>query len=134
MATKISDRVYKYCRDDVSVSRALAEDPSLAPSKAAHKLYDEHPYSLNDAKPPTHREPASAEELQRAWECGKWGETRPSDLFLRIYHDALKTLEHDPLVGVVSPPLMGSNGVIPLSVIGSIHDVCGPVWFAKVNR
>lgn len=123
MATKITDRVYDHCHSEKTVSGELAKEPSLAPQKAAHRLYGAHPPSITDAQPPEHREPASAEDLQRAFECGNWGETRPSELFLRVYHDALKTLEHDPLVGAVSPPLMGSNGVIPLTVIGSIHDV-----------
>ena len=42
---------------------------------------------------------------------------------MRCYHDALLALEHNPLNGCVSPNLMGSNGVIPLTVVGSIVDV-----------
>ena len=58
---------------------------------------------------------------------------RPSDLFLKasillvvdlpghdhlqIYCDVLDTLECDPLLGMVSPPLLALLGVIPLSII-----------------
>ena len=58
---------------------------------------------------------------------------RLSDLFLKvstllvvdlpghdrpqIYCDVLDTLEHDPLLRMVSPPLLVLSGVIPLSII-----------------
>lgn len=34
-----------------------------------------------------------------------------------MYAETLRTLEGDPLVNLVSPPLMASTGVIPLSII-----------------
>ena len=58
---------------------------------------------------------------------------RPSDLFLKastllvvdlpghdcpqIYCNVLDTLEHDPLLRMVSPPLLVLLGIIPLSII-----------------
>lgn len=36
-----------------------------------------------------------------------------------MYHDALTTLDEDLTQGVVSPSLMGSNGVMPLTVIST---------------
>ena len=58
---------------------------------------------------------------------------RPSNLFLKastllvvdlpghdrpqIYCDVLDTLERDPLLGMVSPPLLALSGIIPLSII-----------------
>lgn len=42
---------------------------------------------------------------------------------LQIYHDVLYTLEGDPLVGVTSPPLMGSSGVMPLTIIAPLPDI-----------
>lgn len=124
MADKITDKVYDLCHSDQTVSSELAKDPKLAPHKASHDLYGAHPPSVTDSKPPEKRVPATKEDLERAYQCGKFGNLRPSELFLRIYHDALKTLEHDPLMGVVSPPLMGSSGVVPLTIVGSMHDIC----------
>lgn len=124
MADKITDKVYDLCHSDRTVSSLLAKDPTLPPHKAAHELYGAHPPSLADSKPPEKRVPATQEDLERAYQCGKFGSLRPSELFLRVYHDALKTLEHDPLMGVVSPPLMGSSGVVPLTIVGSMHDIC----------
>lgn len=125
MATKISDKVYNLCRSPSTVSSELAKDPTLSPSKAASRLYgSDEGISVLEKKPPTERVPATPEDLERAYRCGKFGDMRPSELFLRIFHDAVCTLEHDPLMGVVSPPLMGSCGVLPLAIVGPLPDVC----------
>lgn len=73
----------------------------------------------------THRIPLSEPtqvDLDRAAECGNFG-SRPSDLFLKIYCDVLATLETNPWAGVVSPPLLGSRGVVNLSIISVIPDI-----------
>ncbi|KAF8843374.1 hypothetical protein BDN67DRAFT_945733 [Paxillus ammoniavirescens] len=62
------------------------------------------------------------EDLERAAQCGKFG-SRPSDLFLKIYVDVLATLEDNPWSGVVSPPLLGSRGVVNLTIISVIPDI-----------
>jgi hypothetical protein len=144
----ISDHVYNLCRSEVTVSSELAKDPSKPPGAVFHSLFpDKHqirsvPSEIeNDVKPKAapHQETkaplvASPEEIKKAFECGKWGKTRPSDLFLKvsavqatvvnldlkhvkIYHDVLCTLNDDPKAGMVSPSLMGSSGVLPLTVI-----------------
>ncbi|CAF1003905.1 unnamed protein product, partial [Didymodactylos carnosus] len=40
-----------------------------------------------------------------------------------ILHNVLLTLDRDPLVGLVSPSLIASSGVIPYSVISTIPDI-----------
>ena len=45
-------------------------------------------------------------------------------LTLQIFHDALRPLNGDPLIGMVSPPLMGSSGVNPLTIIAPLSDIC----------
>ncbi|KAF2093202.1 phospholipase D/nuclease [Rhizodiscina lignyota] len=124
MATRISDKLYDLCRGDSSVLGELSKDPSLTPEKAIHALFGHNKPKLLDQQPPKERTPASEEDLERAYQCGRFGDTRPSELFLRIYHDALTTLEHDLFMGCVSPPLMGSSGVVPLTIIGDLHDIC----------
>ncbi|KAF1991456.1 hypothetical protein K402DRAFT_322349 [Aulographum hederae CBS 113979] len=123
MPYKITDKVYNLCTSSSTVSDELARDPSLAPGKAAERLFRSEAVRVLEKKPPKDRIPATADDLKRAYECGRFGETRPSELFLRVFHDALCTLEHDPLMGVVSPPLMGSTGVLPLTVIGPLPDL-----------
>lgn len=43
---------------------------------------------------------------------------------MQIYHDALAALGRNPLGGVVSPPLMGSHGVLPLTIVAPLPDLC----------
>ncbi|KAF2803956.1 uncharacterized protein BDZ99DRAFT_511749 [Mytilinidion resinicola] len=130
MATHISEKVYNYCTDRASVSAAYARAPDTPPGKIAATLYGpggatgDRNVSVLEPKASKDRAPATPEDLERAYQCGRFGDTRPSELFLRAYHDALLTLEHDPLMGCVSPSLMGSRGCLPLSIVGSIVDVC----------
>jgi phosphatidylserine/phosphatidylglycerophosphate/cardiolipin synthase-like enzyme len=42
----------------------------------------------------------------------------------QIYHDVLCTLDRNPLAGVCSPSLMGSNGVCPLTIMATVPDIC----------
>lgn len=119
----IHDKLYSYCRSEFSVSSEYAKNPSKPIGDIAHKLYGSHELANIESKAPKERRYATAEDLQRAYECGRFGGTRPSELFLRAYHDMLLALQHDPLAGVVSPSLLGSTGVVPLTVIGPLHDI-----------
>jgi hypothetical protein len=82
----ISDKVYKLCTSPESVSSLLAKDPSLTPGEAWKKLYGGHAAGEKESKDTakTHRDEITAEDLKRAAECGKWGPTQPSELFLRV--------------------------------------------------
>ncbi|UJR31202.1 hypothetical protein I4U23_018706 [Adineta vaga] len=62
------------------------------------------------------------EELNFAAEYGQFP-SRPSNLFLKLFHNVLCTLERDPLCGRVSPSLIASSGVIPLTIISTIPDI-----------
>lgn len=141
----ISDKVYELTHATDTVQSVLAQDPSQAVGDVAEKLYKVH--AKDEGKIGAERMKVlfsgtadrgaipTKEELDRTAECGKFGR-RPSDLFLKVcpptrgyryrlteeflpqmYHDVLQTLDDHPLVGVVSPPLIGSRGVLPLSVI-----------------
>jgi hypothetical protein len=121
---KISDKLYNLCHSPDSISSEYAKDPSSTPSKISSHLYHQHIDAVHQSQPPKERVPASDEELQRAYECGNFGDAKPSELFLRVWYDALKTVEGDPMVGCVSPSLMGASGVCPLTVVGSIMDIC----------
>jgi hypothetical protein len=124
MASFISAKIHGYCNDPVSVTAELAKEPSKDPAHFADKLYGGEHIAITERKAPHHRKPATQAELQRARECGKWGGSEPSELFLQCFHDALCSLEHDPLAGMVSPSLMGSNGVLPVTVIAPVPDIC----------
>ncbi|KAI0872686.1 phospholipase D/nuclease [Hypoxylon argillaceum] len=121
----IKDRLYGWCQSKDSVSSLLATNPDLTPADAWQKLF--HYNSVGSAIQEHHRTTGSApttdEELQRARLCGKWGSKEPSDLFTRLYHDALCTLDDDPGRGMVSPCLMGSCGTVPLTIISVLPDI-----------
>lgn len=124
----ISDEFLKLFKASESVSSVLAEDPTISPENAWKKLYGHHagkpkgPHSIHEAGKHT---PSGEEGLQKAAECGHWGPTQPSRLFLQIYYDAINSLEENPAHGVVSPSLMGSCGVLPLTIISTLVYVPG---------
>ncbi|KAF3041791.1 hypothetical protein E8E11_004013 [Didymella keratinophila] len=123
MATTISDKIYGYCTTPQSISSELTKNPSEEPTQVADALYGGEHLAITEHKSHV-RYPASPAELQRARECGNWGHSQPSELFLQCYHAALCSLTHDPLAGMVSPSLMGSNGVLPVTVIALVPDIC----------
>ncbi|UJR19523.1 hypothetical protein I4U23_022653 [Adineta vaga] len=62
------------------------------------------------------------EEIDSAAKYGRFSQ-RPSDLFLKLFHCVIRTLEYEPLSGCVSPKLIGTSGVIPLTIISTIPDI-----------
>src|ERR1700744_4730555 len=134
MATTISDKVLALCTKTGSVSQALQDDPTKPPSQAAKELFKNLKNALSDDQSSQTsnssedsdvfpRKVATDDSLLRAKQCGNFGNCEPSELFLRMFHDGLLALEKDPLVGVVSPSLMGSTGTMPLTVIGVVWDM-----------
>ncbi|KAK0726417.1 hypothetical protein B0T21DRAFT_293280 [Apiosordaria backusii] len=125
----ISDRLLNFCNSPRSVSSLISEDPTLSPEDAWEKLYGKN--ALKDVENGAVQATGCANgaidaeqaDLEKAAKCGKWGDTKPSELFLKIYHDALCTLDEDPSRGMVSPSLMGTCGIIPLSIISTIPDI-----------
>lgn len=82
----ISDKVYKLCTSKESISTLLAADPTLPPGEAWKKLYGGHAAGPKESKTTSteRRDEATPADLQRAFECGNWGPTKPSELFLRV--------------------------------------------------
>ncbi|KAF7294769.1 hypothetical protein MIND_01014400 [Mycena indigotica] len=117
----IPPKVYALCTGKDTVSSLVEQNPSMAPGDAWKKLYGHHPIGSSALR--EQHKPITAEDIEQARKCGNWGETQPSDLFLTLYHDALNALEHDIGCGMVSPPLMGSSGTAPLSVISVVPDI-----------
>ncbi|KAI8962341.1 hypothetical protein F5Y11DRAFT_323174 [Daldinia sp. FL1419] len=122
---RISGQLYELCLSSGSVSSALAQDPTSTPEEAWKKLFSGHDHShgsKGDVRD-IGKGSLSPRELERARACGRWGAQKPADLFLRIYHDALSTLDDNLESGMVSPSLMGSCGTMPLTIISVIPDI-----------
>jgi hypothetical protein len=89
---RITDRLVRLCTSNDSVSALVAQDPSLAPGDAWEKLYGKgavkdaagHEENGDNDNESTISESTSQAKLERAASCGKWGPTKPSDLFLRV--------------------------------------------------
>jgi phosphatidylserine/phosphatidylglycerophosphate/cardiolipin synthase-like enzyme len=121
---RIAQVVVELCQGEDTVSSEIAKDPTLSPGEAEKNIYGKREKTGKPSRAADKEvSSASEEDLQRALSCGRWGPTKPGELFLRVYHDVLCCLEADPLGGVVSPPLMGTYGSMPLSVISPLVDI-----------
>jgi hypothetical protein len=119
--------------EKLSESREYHEEhpgksPRVGIDKVLHKLHHHHHEApaVAERPPPPPPKPGSRLSPTQADEvamCGDWRGGSPSPLFLNIYAQALLTLADDPLRGAVSPPLLGSTGVVPLSIISVVPDI-----------
>ncbi|KAH8172527.1 PLD-like domain-containing protein [Sarocladium implicatum] len=112
-----SQYIIDLCQQPATVSSELASHPERGPSDIASELYHSRPRHVPDM---TFEHEHDA--METAVRCGRWRE-RPSNLFLLAYADALKCLTKNPLSGMVSPPLMGSHGRVPVTVIAPLADI-----------
>ncbi|KAM0438589.1 hypothetical protein ACHAPT_001341 [Fusarium lateritium] len=119
----ISKRVLHLCQAHETVSSVLAKDPSQAPGDVIKRLYGQEDARRHADASDTDDPEASANPLELALKCGRWGPTEPSTLFLQAFADALSCLDSDPMAGVVSPPLMGSHGSVPLTIVAPLQDI-----------
>lgn len=119
----VSDHAFKLCQEISTISSESAKNPSEAPIDIIKRLYGHHKPNTSHEASRVDRPIASVTDLERALQCGRWGPQQPSEFFLRVYHDVLDTLDADPLGGMVSPPLMGSYGSMPLTVIAPLADI-----------
>ncbi|EGY13957.1 hypothetical protein VD0002_g2247 [Verticillium dahliae] len=122
----ISDELVKHCTAPDSVTTLLAEDPALTPGDAWKRLYggkakrrEQKEIEVDGAVPALDE----LTGLERFAACGKWGDAKPSELFLRMYGAALESIDGDLEQAVVSPSLMGSCGTVPLTIISTIPDI-----------
>jgi len=120
----VSEHGFKLCQETSTISSEFAKNPNEAPTEIAKRLYGRNkPSAVNQDPSRIDRPDISVVDLDRARQCGRWGSNEPSELFLRVFHDVISCLDADPLEGMVSPPLMGSHGTIPLTIIAPLADI-----------
>ncbi|EFW14872.1 phospholipase D [Coccidioides posadasii str. Silveira] len=120
----IPKRMCALCQNKISVSSELAKDPEATPRDVVARFLERADGQF-PGEPRSEKLPVpDSKDLEVAFQCGKWGSQRPSDLFLKIYQDALCSLAKDLMSGLVSPSLMGSCGVVPMTIIGPLPDIC----------
>ena len=103
-----------------SLKSSLFKDISVPTSTTLAKGLDKLSLSTQDL---TTKLDWSPEELVQLKSLGKFEGTEPSELFLKLFGSSLISLEDDYWKGMVSPALMGSTGVVTLSVISVIPDI-----------
>lgn len=120
----VSQYVYNLCHGKGTVSSELAKSPTDTPSAVTQRLYRSNKVPRDMPDSDDCKLDSSVDVLETASNCGRWPRNiEPSDLFLKAFADVLTCLDQDPLSGMVSPPLMGSNGYVPLTIIAPLVDV-----------
>jgi hypothetical protein len=134
-----SDTIVALATGNESVSSVLAKNPNQDIDALAERLFPKKLISGHHGQAVRRAIKGHSEyppdDLARAERCGKFP-LKPSDIFLKvdilatthslfiltiwkIYSDVLDTLEQDPLIGMVSPPLLGASGVVPLTIVST---------------
>ncbi|KAH9952788.1 hypothetical protein BGW80DRAFT_1452006 [Lactifluus volemus] len=109
----VSRHVFELCTSPKTLIAALAEDPDQPVSKLVKRLFKSRcTRIMQRPNDPLHGSPDQFDVVAKPFVISK-----------QIYNDVLHTLDTNPLAGLVSPPLLGSSGVIPLSVISVIPDI-----------
>ena len=85
----ISSKVVELCKNGHSVSAELAKDPSQEVSHICKKLFDTDGDHDTIKDKFHHMNELSSSDLEQAAECGNWGPSKPSELFLKVCACAL---------------------------------------------
>ncbi|KAJ3818930.1 IQ calmodulin-binding motif protein [Lentinula raphanica] len=101
--------IYDFVQSQTTISSEYTRDPSEEPGKIAHRLYSH--VRQTSSPPPDH--------------LANFGDVSPSPLFLSIYQSILSNLAAagDVMAGMVSPPLIATSGVAPLTIIAPLPDI-----------
>ncbi|GJJ09337.1 hypothetical protein Clacol_003559 [Clathrus columnatus] len=118
----VSQTIIDIIQSGRTLTHEVADNPKERIGKLAEKMFADIQLDSKKERVYRSRQDYSEEDLEQAFQCGKFP-YRPSDLFLMIYCDVLECLHQDPWIGLVSPSLLGSSGVIPLTIVSVIPDI-----------
>lgn len=74
----ISDFVLELCTAQDTVTARLARQPDEAPGRVAKELFG------RSALPNAEGQQRGGYDPERALQCGRWGSSQPSELFLKV--------------------------------------------------
>ena len=81
----IPPNIYELCRNGKSVSGELAQNLNEAASAARERLFGGRlKTEVQKERSKSNATEKSENDLQQALDCGNWGETKPSELFLQV--------------------------------------------------
>ncbi|MBW0496992.1 hypothetical protein O181_036707 [Austropuccinia psidii MF-1] len=145
MSKKFSSSSFVINPNAQTVTSHLSANPHQSPHQATNTLFPKPSilkrirlrFSIKDDL--YHKSEPNQAQLENAFRSGKWNSNqsclatsssssnsnskRPSQLFLKIFSDVLLCLERNQLSGLVSPPLIASCGVIPLTILSVIPHI-----------
>ena len=79
----IPPKVYELCHRDKTLTAELAKNPHEHPSSVCKRLFDID--TEDDVEDKKHESATKgASDIDQARECGNWGGSEPSDLFLKV--------------------------------------------------
>lgn len=143
-----NDHLRELCRSAPSIADELAKDPSRSVDQVVKSMRREWRSRRKASGSKKHAFAGEKDRLDRAVQCGKFP-YRPSELFLKVrerlsftcstvfievqcvanccyvkvYADVLDCISRKPLSNLVSPSLIGTSGVVPLSIVSIIADI-----------
>lgn len=78
----ISDYVYELCHEKETLTSRLAREPNKSPGDVAGELFQKKAHTQTAAAPAA--AVAAQHDAERAAQCGQWGSSVPSELFLKV--------------------------------------------------
>ncbi|KAL5533428.1 hypothetical protein ACEPAF_5204 [Sanghuangporus sanghuang] len=117
-----NEYVRELCRNAPSIAEELAKDPSRSVDQVVKSMRREWRARRKESGRTKPVFSGEKDRLDRAAECGKFP-YRPSELFLKVYADVLDSISRNPFSNLASPSVIGSSGVVPLSIVSVIPDI-----------
>lgn len=87
---KLSHKVFELCHNTTTLSSELAKNSHEAPTSICKRLFEIDPAEDDiEDKTPTAEVAEPVSDVDQARRCGSWGDSRPSELFLKVNHRLL---------------------------------------------
>jgi hypothetical protein len=80
----IPPKVYELCQNNTTLTAELTKNPSEPPASVCKRLFhvDTDDNIIRDKA--KHTPTSNATDVEQARQCGKWGDSQPSELFLKV--------------------------------------------------
>ncbi|KAL5511953.1 hypothetical protein ACEPAH_5172 [Sanghuangporus vaninii] len=117
-----NEYVRELCGSAPSLAEELAKDPNRSVDQVVKSMRQEWRARRKEGGRTKPVFSGEKDRLDRAAECGKFP-YRPSELFLKVYADVLDCISRKPFSNLASPSVIGSSGVVPLSIVSVIPDI-----------
>ena len=80
----IPPKIYELCHRDKTLTAELAKNPSEPPSSVCKRLFETDPIEEEVEDKQTETAAEETTDVEQARDCGNWGGSQPSELFLKV--------------------------------------------------